>query len=183
MPVRLVAPDLAVNTDNVESVHTISNTDEFKDEHVIINFKELTTELHPQYTFEEIVAAMDGKCYYRKKWTDEVGEIDVCVLHGNNSRHNPHDPYRLCLTIDPYVEYVGPWDYPNKHEPKIEHSWEYLDKERQAAVESFMEKLDKEPTLVHVGNNDPKPSTPPDMIPYEDRPGYKRSLWDRLCGR
>lgn len=45
-------------------------------------------------------------CSYEDVWTDEVGTIPVCKIHGNNSRHDvteeqPHPP---CLTLDPYPD-------------------------------------------------------------------------------
>lgn len=48
------------------------------------------------------------ECTYEIKWTDEVGDIPVCILHGQNSRHHVdlthlHEP---CLTVDPYPENV-----------------------------------------------------------------------------
>lgn len=48
------------------------------------------------------------KCYYEVMWTDEVGEIDVCQVHGQNSKYAPRfGPNRPCLAIDPYHEDVG----------------------------------------------------------------------------
>lgn len=42
-------------------------------------------------------------CHYREKWTDEVGYISVCVVHGENSRHTDSThPNRPCLAKDPY---------------------------------------------------------------------------------
>ena len=42
-------------------------------------------------------------CTYEIIWTDEVGDIPVCMVHNNNSRHtDSDDPHRPCLTIDPY---------------------------------------------------------------------------------
>lgn len=42
-------------------------------------------------------------CAYEDRWTDEVGMVPVCVVHGNNSRHEDSaDPHRPCLTVDPY---------------------------------------------------------------------------------
>lgn len=41
-------------------------------------------------------------CRYERRWTDEVGTIDVCVVHGNNSRHDWVGPNRPCLSVDPY---------------------------------------------------------------------------------
>jgi hypothetical protein len=42
-------------------------------------------------------------CYYESQWTDEVGEIEVCKTHGNNSKHDGSDgPNRPCLTVDPF---------------------------------------------------------------------------------
>lgn len=46
--------------------------------------------------------ALDG-CVYEETWTDEVGYIWVCVIHGNNSKHDVDgDSHLPCLTIDPY---------------------------------------------------------------------------------
>lgn len=44
-------------------------------------------------------------CEYKDVWTDEVGDIPVCVLHDQNSRHvDSDDPHRPCLEVDPYPE-------------------------------------------------------------------------------
>jgi hypothetical protein len=52
---------------------------------------------------EEAGRSTQALCSYEMVWTDEVGTIPVCRLHGNNSRHEPSDdPHRPCLTVDPY---------------------------------------------------------------------------------
>lgn len=52
-------------------------------------------------TYHELFAQ---NCSYELKWTDEVGQIPVCTVHGQNSRHHVdlthlHEP---CLAVDPY---------------------------------------------------------------------------------
>lgn len=47
----------------------------------------------------------DGvRCRYELRYTDEVGEVWVCIIHGNNSKHDVTGPDSdvPCLTIDPY---------------------------------------------------------------------------------
>lgn len=42
-------------------------------------------------------------CSYTEVWTDEAGDIDVCVIHDETSRHRATEgPNRPCLAIDPY---------------------------------------------------------------------------------
>lgn len=182
MPIQLVAPDVAVNTDNIESVYYTENTDAHKERHVIINFRDFGYELPPDYTLPEILAALDGKCYYRSEYSEMVGDLDVCVLHGNNSKYSEaeHGKYRLCLTVNPYVTYNNfPYDFVGKrHKPDITQSWEYRKKELdEKALREAERVLDG-----WVGNDDPKPPTPPDMTPYDQRPDYKRSFWKRMMG-
>lgn len=47
----------------------------------------------------------DG-CWYTTKWTDEVGDIDVCVNHNQNSKY-AEGLDRPCLAIDPWTEPNG----------------------------------------------------------------------------
>lgn len=43
------------------------------------------------------------KCSYHLEWTDEVGEIDVCDVHGTNSKYGPERGLnRPCLAIEGY---------------------------------------------------------------------------------
>ena len=45
----------------------------------------------------------NDRCRYEKKWTDEVGTIDVCIIHGQNSKHDTTvEPQAPCLHVDPY---------------------------------------------------------------------------------
>lgn len=47
--------------------------------------------------------AQNDRCRYERKWTDEVGDIWVCIIHGNNSKHDVLlDPKAPCLMVDPY---------------------------------------------------------------------------------
>lgn len=134
MTIQLVAPDIAVNVNNVESIHYVEGTDACRERHVIINFKEFNTELDPQYTMGEVCAALDGKCYYRPQYDEMVGTIDVCVLHGNNSKHDPtvYGQYRFCLTLDPYVTYGGDYLFQrNIHKPDVSQSWEFRKREAE----------------------------------------------------
>lgn len=58
------------------------------------------------------------QCSYEKQWTDEVGDVWVCTLHGNNSRHHGDhskdlsDSHAPCLTVDPYHRHQ-----PNRSKP------------------------------------------------------------------
>lgn len=46
---------------------------------------------------------LDGKCVYLPTWTEEVGDIDICQNHMNNSKHPASaGKNRPCLTVDPY---------------------------------------------------------------------------------
>lgn len=46
---------------------------------------------------------VDITCSYEKQWTDEVGEIDVCLMHGMNSRWDESNgAHRPCLAVDPW---------------------------------------------------------------------------------
>lgn len=43
------------------------------------------------------------QCEYEDTWTDEVGTIPVCKLHGNNSKWDAeHGEHRPCVTVDPW---------------------------------------------------------------------------------
>jgi hypothetical protein len=45
------------------------------------------------------------KCSYELIWTEEVGGIEVCTVHGHNSKYSPvHGPHRPCLAVED-------WDY------------------------------------------------------------------------
>lgn len=176
MPLVTVVPDFAVNTDKVESVHYVEGTDDYKEKHVIINFKEYGHEFDPSYTLDEICAALDGKCYYRPQYDEMVGTIEVCVLHGNNSKHDEDvfGPYRLCLTQDPYATYKDIFDLRRvTHQPDISQSWEYQKMDHDRETAAFLEKLETEPPVVIF----------PDNYPYEQDVPNKRSFWDRVFGR
>ena len=44
-------------------------------------------------------------CFYKEVWTDEVGDILVCRIHGNNSKHEVTEGFdKPCLVLDPYQE-------------------------------------------------------------------------------
>jgi hypothetical protein len=169
MPILKIAPGLVVNTDNVESVEQVEHTDKYDEPHVLVNFKEFGRDVDPEYTLDEITAALNEQCYYRKQWTDEVGEIDVCVLHGNNSRHDPAlGPFRLCLTKDPYITYGGDWSVARTvHAPDISQSWEYETKHMEQLASNWRENY----------KNDPPRVIPP-VISYEDT--THRGFWARV---
>lgn len=43
------------------------------------------------------------RCTYKEEWTDEVGYVWVCRIHGQNSKHDVDGESHLpCLEIDPY---------------------------------------------------------------------------------
>lgn len=46
------------------------------------------------------------RCWYEKRWSDEVGDIWVCVVHENNSKYPVESTisHYPCLTLDPYTE-------------------------------------------------------------------------------
>lgn len=96
-------------------------------------------------------------CTYEVVWTDEVGDIDVCTVHGNNSKHpDVCGPHRPCLTVDPYTEF----------------DIDVVEGGRPDWVKSEYER----------GNNDPKPVLPPGDDP---RAGHlflppRKSWWRRL---
>jgi hypothetical protein len=53
--------------------------------------------------YEAYQRLMKPLCYYELQWTDEVGEIMVCQVHGNNSKHDlEKDPHANCITVDPW---------------------------------------------------------------------------------
>ena len=195
MPILKIAPGLVVNTDQVQCVEVMDHTDAYGEPHVVVQYKTYGRNIDPEYTLDEITAALNGKCYYRKQWTDEVGEIDVCVLHGNNSQWGPdtaEGPYRPCLTIRPYIEWTFPGGLQINHAPSIEHSWEYRQHEankieekwvrenaNQAAIDvetklsPVAEYLARGGGLDHSGNGD-------DLITHPDPP--HRPWWKRLFG-
>jgi len=47
-------------------------------------------------------------CWYLKEWSDAVGSIDICQVHGQNSRHRVTDKYLCppCLEIDPWIHQI-----------------------------------------------------------------------------
>lgn len=52
---------------------------------------------------QEVAERLRTKCSYELVYTDEVGEIDVCVVHGNNSKYPPsRGEHRPCLTLEPW---------------------------------------------------------------------------------
>jgi hypothetical protein len=185
MAILKITPDYVVNTDLVESAHYETGTDKFQEKHVLVNFKDYGHDIDPEYTLEEITAAMNGLCYYREQWTDEVGNIEVCVLHGNNSKHNPavHGKFRLCLTQDPYVTYSMPSLTKTRYEPSIEHSWEYTEHERrkqdEAELRNERDPLESRPgplspvaEYLSSGNASLSTYTPPPPRPW----------WKRIFG-
>lgn len=92
----LVAPEIKVDAEAVRSMRM----DEGRT-HVVLDFDTHSVELPPEYTFDEIDAALRGQCYYRTQWTDEVGDIEVCVLHKNNSEYElSAGPFRRCRNND-----------------------------------------------------------------------------------
>lgn len=53
--------------------------------------------------YEAYLKLVEPMCSYEVQHTDEVGSIDICIIHGQNSRHtSSKDQHRPCLTVDPY---------------------------------------------------------------------------------
>lgn len=187
--VRLVAPKVAVNIKAIESVHLKGRTDTYQDEHVIINFKEFSTEISPEYTYDEIMAAIGGKCYYRPQWTDEVGEIDVCVLHGHNSQHSEwgdigKQPFRLCLYRSPYYEWpkggYSLYAMPRRMPYSIDQGWEHRQAKRKAEEEEAKNNPEPEVSPVAQVMSDPDFDIGEYSygIAYEDAPPL--TTWERI---
>lgn len=43
------------------------------------------------------------KCSYETVWVEELGEIDICTVHGENSKYHPRlGEHRPCLVMDPW---------------------------------------------------------------------------------
>jgi|SRR6478735_1202273 len=98
-------PDLHVNSDEVAYVQLtmerIPGKDETKDITAIV-FKHKAT-LYIDLDIDYVVAMLNDQCTYKDRWTDGVGNIPICIIHDNNSRHNAWEgPHRPCLTVDPY---------------------------------------------------------------------------------
>lgn len=205
MPILKIAPEVVVNTDKVECVEYMDHTDAYGEKHVVVQFKGYGRNIPPEYTLEEITAALNGKCYYRPQWTDEVGEIDICVLHGHNSQFGPdtHEgKFRPCLEIHPYIEYTFPGMVKINHAPSIEHSWEFKQMELKKIKDEWVDTHGQEvkTEIINSGDINPPPKLSPvasyltdgGIIPesehsatsfgvaYED---YRRPWWKRLFGR
>lgn len=189
-----VAPGVAINLETFEAVQVVNRTDKYAEPHVSIRFPKYDVEIDPEYTHEEITAAINGGCYYRKEWTDEVGEIDVCVLHRQNSQYSGEiNPYRHCLFVAPYVECTFPGMIKINHAPSVEHSWEYMAKK---AEEKFKEESGEKPYF-YPGDLNASPKLSPVAeylasgdhssdhsatsvgVTYED---FRRPWWKRLFG-
>lgn len=53
--------------------------------------------------YEAYLKLVEPMCSYEVVHTDEVGDVPVCQVHGNSSKHTDEaDLHRPCLTIDPY---------------------------------------------------------------------------------
>ncbi len=52
----------------------------------------------------DLVNTYSYQCRYEEKWTDEVGDVWVCIIHHTNSRHvvTSSDAKLPCLFLDPY---------------------------------------------------------------------------------
>lgn len=100
-----ITPKMWVNPDNVETLNVGDGVNESRI--IWIQYVSGKVDVLPAEDFDidQIVSLLNGFCTYNLTWTDEVGNIDVCVLHGNNSRHRQAaGPNRPCLTVDPYPE-------------------------------------------------------------------------------
>jgi hypothetical protein len=97
-----ITPLHSVNPEKVVAIKTDSRTDSYSEPHVTIMFEDRLLELPPEYSLEEITAALNGGCYYRQKWTDECGDIDVCVIHDEVSdSEETWNPLRYCRKREP----------------------------------------------------------------------------------
>lgn len=137
MPIIKIIPDYSVNTDNILDVTVMDRTDSYPEPHVVINYKTYGRPIPPEYTYQEIMAALDGKCYYREEWDDMCGHIAVCVIHGQNSQFDPSSggPFRPCLEIKPWREHRDYSIFGVAVAPDRSQAWEVREKERKDYIE------------------------------------------------
>lgn len=65
--------------------------------------------------FEAWQKLIEPLCSYEKVHTDEVGDIDVCKVHGENSKHNAvAGEHRPCLKLDPWPLGLDPNEQPSR---------------------------------------------------------------------
>lgn len=113
MPLTTIAPEILVDRREVRTVRTESNTDAFEPKHVILDFENHSLEIPPEFTFEEITEALHGGCYYRPKYLDQAGTVDICVVHDDITEYpntgNARDPYRRCVRNDHTAQMLKVW--------------------------------------------------------------------------
>lgn len=143
-----ITPDISLDPESVAGARYINRSDRYSEKHVIVFFKEnmgVWTEFPPEYTLEEITAAINGGCYYRKQWTDECGDIDVCVVHNEISEsEETWDPLRFCRKRDPkhlvrVLRDEGQWvgnndpkpEPPEDMRPKGAYAWAHCEVSRR----------------------------------------------------
>lgn len=98
-----ITPTHDINPDKIKYVTTIGRTDKYQADHVVIGMDGYTKiEIDPSYTQEEIVAAVNGGCYYRSEYLDQAGNVDICVPHREVSDSDQTwNPLRYCRKRDP----------------------------------------------------------------------------------
>lgn len=97
-----ITPTISINPEKVVALKIDDRTDSYSEPHVTILFEDRILELSPAFEMDEIRAAINGGCYYRKQYTDECGDIDVCVVHNEISEsEETWDPLRFCRKRDP----------------------------------------------------------------------------------
>jgi hypothetical protein len=104
MPLIRITPEIEVDPHQVRSVRMDSETDAFSAKHVILDFENHSLEIPPEYIFDELIEALHGGCYYRPKYLDQAGTVDICVVHDDISEYpytgNARDAYRRCVRND-----------------------------------------------------------------------------------
>ena len=98
-----ITPQISLNPEMFELLRTTEGTDQYSEPHTIAYLTGgASIEFSPAFTIAEIRAAINGGCYYRSEWTDECGDIDVCVVHEEVSdSEQTWDPLRFCRKRDP----------------------------------------------------------------------------------
>lgn len=90
---RTIAPQVKVTVDDINSMFVQNGR-------VCINFENHELELDSQYSYEEIEAAVEGRCYYR----DKLG-VPTCVLHDAETEYDiSRGEFRRCVQNDHDVQ-------------------------------------------------------------------------------
>ncbi len=108
--------DVEVNEENIELFSLVKMTGNSREDMLswaadaranglIVSVKIPDNELH-QNVFDNYLSHIveelpNSKCRYEEEWTLE-GEIMMCVIHGETSKHDAHtDADAPCLRVDP----------------------------------------------------------------------------------